>query len=116
MRHFLITIATAIGLAGCAAHPEPIVDMKGVDPVRFEQDQAECAAYADQVDPAKGAAKGAVAGAAVGAATGAISGSADRGAGYGGIWGATRSGMRGNAEKQAVFKRCLRGRGYRVLN
>ncbi len=112
----LVSLALAAGLAGCASHPDPIVDMQGVDPALYARDEAECAAYADQVKPAKGAVKGAVAGAAVGAATGAISGDADRGAGYGGIWGGARSGLRGNAEKQAVFKRCLRGRGYRVLN
>lgn len=111
-----ILLAAAAALQGCASHPEPIVDMQGVDPVRFERDRSECAAYADQVKPAKGAAKGAVAGAAIGAATGAISGDADRGAGYGGIWGAGRSGLRGSSEKERVFKRCLQGRGYRVLN
>ncbi|MBT8085836.1 MAG: glycine zipper family protein [Woeseia sp.] len=111
-----IGLAACSLLSACASHPEPIVDMQGVDPVRFERDRDECAAYAAEVKPATGAAKGAVAGAAVGAATGAISGDASRGAGYGGIYGASRSGLRGNAEKQAVFKRCLRGRGYRVLN
>ena len=60
--------------------------------------------------------KGAAGGAVVGAATGAISGDADAGAGYGAIWGATRSGIDGAREKEMVFKRCMRGRGYRVLN
>lgn len=112
----MLAITALLLLAGCASHPEPIVDMQGVDPARFERDSTECAAYAEQVKPAEGAAKGAVAGAAVGAATGAISGDAARGAGYGSIYGASRSGLRGSAEKQAVYKRCLRGRGYRVLN
>lgn len=117
MHQGLLPLLALIGMsAGCASHPDPIVDMQGVDPVRYETDRQECAAYADQVKPSKGAAKGAVAGAAIGAATGAISGEADRGAGYGGVWGAGRSGLEGSREKAAVFKRCLRGRGYRVLN
>lgn len=113
---FGTAVALCVALAGCASHPEPIVDMQGVDPVRFAQDSADCQSYSEQVKPAQGAAKGAAAGAVVGAATGAISGNADRGAGYGGIWGAGRSGLRGAEERNAVWKRCLRGRGYKVLN
>ncbi len=30
--------------------------------------------------------------------------------------GAPRSGLDADRDKQRVFKRCLRGRGYRVLN
>ena len=41
---------------------------------------------------------------------------ADEGAAHGAIYGATRSGLDADEEKQMVFKRCLRGRGYRVLN
>ena len=114
----ITTIAMLAGLlaAGCASHPEPIIDMQGVDPVAMQADWEECESYADEVVIAKGTAKGAAGGAVVGAATGAISGDADRGAGYGAIWGATRSGLDGNREQEMVFKRCMRGRGYRVLN
>ena len=108
-------IQTAI-MAGCSSHPEPIIDMKGVDPVVMQDDWNECEAYSEEVIVARGAAKGAAGGAVVGAATGAISGNADSGAGYGAIWGATRSGIEGSKEKETVFKRCMRGRGYRVLN
>jgi hypothetical protein len=38
------------------------------------------------------------------------------GAGYGAVWGATRSGINGAREQEQVFKRCMRGRGYQVLN
>jgi len=103
-------------LAGCASHPEPIIDMQGVDPVLMQADWDECEEYSHEVVVAKGVAKGAAGGAVVGAATGAISGDADGGAGYGAIWGATRSGLDGSREQQMVFKRCMRGRGYRVLN
>lgn len=104
------------GLTGCAAHPEPIVDTKGVDMSAYETDLAECSVYADQIQTEKGVAKGAAGGAVVGAATGAISGNPAEGAGYGSIWGATRSGLDADEAKQMVVKRCLRGRGYKVLN
>lgn len=51
-----------------------------------------------------------------GAATGAITGDVAQGAGYGGIYGGTQTGINAEREKQRVFTRCLRGRGYRVLN
>jgi hypothetical protein len=102
--------------AGCAAHPEPIVDLKGIDPEVFQRDLEECEAYADQVSIGEAAAKSAAVGAVIGAATGAIGGAAGEGAGYGGIYGATSGGLNAEREKQIVFARCLEGRGYRVLN
>jgi len=107
---------TCLFITGCASHPEPIIDTLGVDPAAMQSDWQDCEAYANQVVIGKGAAKGAAGGAAVGAVTGAISGDVERGVGYGAIWGATRSTLQGSREKQGVFKRCMRGRGYRVLN
>lgn len=106
----------AVLVAACASHPDPIVDMKGVNRAELAVDWTECEGYAEEVVVARGAAKGAAGGAVAGAAAGAISGDADRGAGYGAVWGATRSTIDGAREKEMVFKRCLRGRGYRVLN
>lgn len=103
-------------LAGCIAHPEPIVDTKGVDPGAFETDRRECEAYAEQVSIGTASAKGAAVGGVIGAATGAITGDAGQGAGYGGIYGGTSSGLDAEREKKLVFARCLEGRGYRVLN
>jgi len=111
-----ITIVAWLVLAGCSSHPDPIIDTKGVDPVLLQADWDECEAYAEQVIVAEGAAKGAAGGAVTGAAAGAISGDAGAGAGYGAVWGATRSAVDGAKEKEMVFKRCMRGRGYRVLN
>ena len=82
----------AVLLTGCASHPDPIIDMQGVDQAALEIDWADCEAYAEEVIVAKG------------------------GAGYGAVWGATRSSIDGAREKEMVFKRCMRGRGYRVLN
>ncbi len=110
------TAFCAILVSGCASHPDPIIDMQGVDEAALGSDWSDCAGYSDQVIIARGAAKGAAGGAVAGAAAGAISGDAGRGAGYGAVWGATRSTTDGAREKQMVFKRCLRGRGYRVLN
>ena len=103
-------------LAGCAAHPDPIVDMKGVDPERLARDQAECEEYAEQIVIGEGVAKGSAVGAAVGAAAGAINGDVGRGAANGALYGGTRSGLGADRDRQKVVKNCLRGRGYRVLN
>ena len=65
---------------------------------------------------AQGVAKGTAAGAGIGAIGGAIDGDVGRTAANGALYGATRSGLDADREKQRVFKRCLRGRGYRVLN
>jgi len=106
-------------LSGCAAHPDPIVDLKGVDPNAFAEDWTDCEAYSEEVVIAQGVAKGGATGAAVGAVAGAIdgdSGDVAEGAAIGGLYGGTRSGLDADKDKQQVFKRCLRGRGYRVLN
>ena len=103
-------------VSACASHPDPIIDLRGVNEVAMQLDWEECEGYSEQVVIARGAAKGAAGGAAAGAAAGAISGDAGAGAGYGAVWGATRSSIEGDKEQQRVFKNCMRGRGYRVLN
>ena len=117
MRHAALSVLTVL-VAGCAAHPDPIIDTKGVDPEQLAEDWDECEAYTEEILVAKGIGKGATVGAAVGAATGAVSSRRDVGeaAGVGAIYGGTRSGLDADREKQKVFKNCMRGRGYRVLN
>ncbi len=120
MRAFvLITIAIQVAMtAGCAAHPDPIIDSKGVDPEALAQDLDECEVYSQEVSVAAGTAKGAGLGAAIGAAVGAIGRGGDVGedAAYGAVYGGTDSGLGADRDKQEVYKRCMRGRGYRVLN
>ena len=113
-----VLLLTAALACGCAANPEPIIDTKGVDPDLLAQDMAECEAYTEQINVAEGVGKGAALGGAVGAATGAVSNrrEVDEGAGLGAIYGGTRSGLEADREKQRVWKNCMRGRGYRVLN
>ena len=112
-RSILITLLI---VGGCAAHPDPIIDTKGVDAEALAQDWKECEAYTEQIQVSEGVAKGGATGAVVGAAAGAIDGNAGKGAGYGALYGGTRSGLDADREKQQVFKRCMRGRGYKVLN
>ena len=115
----LLSIAFAAVFTGCAAHPDPIIDMKGVDQELFVQDWNECEAYTEEVHVSKGVAKGAGLGAAVGAVAGAIGGNSKdvrRGAASGAVYGGTGSGLDADRDKQLVFKRCMSGRGYHVLN
>ena len=115
MRHAALLVLTAL-IAGCAAHPDPIIDTKGVDPERLAEDWDECEAYTEQINIGEGVAKGGALGGVVGAAHGAVAGDPARGSAHGVIAGSTRSGIYNDREKQKVFKRCLRYRGYRVLN
>lgn len=103
-------------IAACAAYPDPIIDTKGVDMKKYQQDLAECQTFKAPIKTEVGAAKGAAAGAAVGGATGAVTGNPAEGAGIGAIAGAARSAQLNEREKQQVVKNCLRGRGYKVLN
>lgn len=114
----LAAMSLAVQLVGCAAHPDPIIDTKGVDPDAMAIDWEECEAYTEQVSIAKGTAKGAGLGAAIGAVAGSIGshGDAAEGAAYGALYGGTDSGLEADRDRQEVFKRCMRGRGYRVLN
>ena len=114
--HILIAGIAACCIAACAAHPDPIIDRQGVDPELLAKDWGECESYSEEIVIGKGVAKGSATGAVVGAIGGAIDDDAGKGAAAGALYGGTRSGLDADREKQQVFKRCLRGRGYRVLN
>ena len=117
MRHSLLFLLLPLaGMLGCSSHPGPIVDTKGVNMALYEKDLAECTELAEQVDSGQQVAKSAAVGAAVGAAIGAIFGNAGDGAATGAVDGGTSGGLNADHEKDRVLKRCLVGRGYRVLN
>lgn len=122
MTRALILSALAITLlAGCAGRHrgEPIVDMRGVDPVRYQNDLADCRQYGAQVGIGADAATGAVAGAVLGGAVGAVAGNSDtakRSAGVGAVLGGARGAAGGAQERNQVVRNCLRNRGYAVLN
>lgn len=114
----LSSVAAVLLLAGCAA-PRPLVDMKGVDPARYEADLAECQKYAEQVGgPGAGAAAGAVIGGAIGYGVGRAVGASDpSAAGRGGaVLGGAKGAGQGARSKHEVVSKCLTGRGYKVLN
>lgn len=113
-----LVLLVVLGLGACAGK-RVIVDTKGVDMSRYQQDYAECENYAAQVNSGGQVARSAGFGAAVGAALGAIFGNSRdvaRGAGAGGVVGGAKGAVRGDNEKTQVLRNCLRGRGYRVLN
>jgi hypothetical protein len=122
-RSALAVPLAVLALAGCARSYEPIVDMKGVDQARYQQDLAECRTYAEKVSPAGEAATGGLIGGGIGAALGAIIGAfgggagtgAAIGAGVGGAGGAASGGLRGVEGQKQVINNCLRHRGYAVL-
>lgn len=117
-RYIALIAGAALTLSACASN-RPIVDTQGTDMARYEQDLAQCQAYASQVNTGAEAGKSAVGGAAVGAVLGAIVGNSTtvaRGAGVGGVLGGVKGASHGANEKETVVRNCLRGRGYRVLN
>lgn len=110
-------------LSGCAGY-RPIVDMQGVDVNQYENDLAQCQAYADQVSPSGHAAAGAVAGAAGAAVLGLVAAAVfdlDIGemvggaAALGGTMGAMEGGAAGAMSQVDIVRNCMVGRGYRVL-
>lgn len=124
-RYARLAVITLLGtalLAGCASRgggSQPIVDLKGVDPARYQRDLAECQAYAAQVDVRGEVGRSALGGAIIGGAMGAIVGNhetAERMAGVGAVTGTARGGVRAVQERRTVLRNCLVGRGYRVLN
>lgn len=123
-RKLVVLLLTTASLVCCRSVEQltgntPIIDTQGVNMARYESDLTDCKGYADQVQVGRQTAVGAAAGAAVGGVFGAVIGDSDtaqRGAGVGAIGGGARAAGRGLQERERVIKRCLIGRGYRVLN
>ena len=109
-------VVSVVLLAGCAS--DPIIDRKGVDERAYQQDLAECRAYAAEVDTTSETIKGGAVGAAVLGTVGAIFGDsnrAERGAGAGAVLGGSRGMTEAEERKERILYRCMKGRGYRVL-
>jgi len=112
----LLPILALLALAACTTTDEIIIDKQGVDMSRYDKDLAECRSYATEVQTGKKVAKGAASGAVVGGLIGAVTGNAGQAAGVGAIGGGAKGASQGERDEVQVVKRCLRGRGYKVLN
>ena len=116
-RHVVLMLSVTLALSGCASY-RPVVDSKGVDMNRYEQDLKECQVYAEQESPAASAAIGTVAGAAIGALLAAAAGSGyDRNASarVGAVAGALGGTGQGAEAQINIIRNCMSGRGYKVL-
>lgn len=119
LKNVTLLVAFIIPLAACTTTDEIIIDKHGVDMSRYNQDLAECKTYANEVRTGSKATRGAMTGAVVGGLIGAAVGNssdAGRGAGVGAVTGGARGVREGEQTEVQVVKRCLGGRGYRVLN
>lgn len=113
-----LVIILAVSMTACASY-RPVVDTKGVDPVVYENDLKECQKFAEEVDPTKNAIAGAVIGAVLGAAIGSIGGNSDITnvvAAQGAVTGAAAGGGASAGSQIDIVRRCMAGRGYKVLN
>jgi outer membrane lipoprotein SlyB len=114
-----LLIVMTLAATACVSTDEIIIDEKGVNMAQYEQDLAECRSYGEQVATESKMAKGAGSGALVGGLIGAIvdgGEGAARGAGVGAVTGGAKGARSGDQEEVQVVKRCLSGRGYRLLN
>ena len=112
-----ISLLGIVVAAGCASKSKPVIDPAGIDMEQYEIDLAECEQIAEQVDQKAGedAAGGAIIGGLIGAITGDITG-AVKGAGVGTVIGGAKGAGSTSKEKERVVKKCLRNRGYEILN
>ena len=122
MDNFRILVGTLIlgvVVSACTTTDEIIIDEQRSNMANYERDLAQCESYAEGVPVGEKAARGAGSGAVVGGAVGAVSDDrwdAGEGAAVGAITGGAAGINQGQREKVQVVKRCLRGRGYAVLN
>ena len=105
-------------VSACTTTDEIIIDEQRSNMANYERDLEQCESYAEGVPVGEKAARGAGSGAVVGGAIGAVSSRSDAGEGaaIGAITGGAAGINQGQREKVQVVKRCLRGRGYAVLN
>lgn len=110
-------IAAAVLMAACAGPAfRPMVD-GSTGPNNYEQDLSECQAYARQIaGPGDRAVFGAILGALLGAAIGHKSGIQREIIVTGAAGGALSGAAQGEMSQANVIRRCMRGRGYSVLN
>ena len=112
----------AILLTGCATNGGGaggiLVDSKGKDSAQYTADDYECQHYAESQSVASNAAAGAGAGALFGLLIGAVIDRDNmyqyaRAGAVGGLAGGTAGGVQ---NKNEIYRNCMRGKNYNVLN
>jgi uncharacterized protein YcfJ len=119
VKNILVAIIVPLVIIACTTTDEIIIDQKGVNMSTYQQDLTECQTYGKQVKTGEKTTKGAASGALVGGLSGAITGGSSgavTGAGVGAVGGGAKGANQGQQSEVQVVKRCLSGRGYRVLN
>jgi len=124
MNYILLALSLFI-FVSCATY-NPVVDPGSVrNDDKYYRDRAECRALAEaNTSTVKSTAKDAVIGGAVGTGTGAligtIAGNTVSGLAYGAVIGGVAGAAKGlydsNKNYETIYRNCMRGRGYDVLN
>ncbi|MBI4228777.1 MAG: glycine zipper family protein [Deltaproteobacteria bacterium] len=125
MRKIIFAFSVVSILASCATY-SPVVDPQSVrNDDKYYQDRAECRALAQaNTSTTKSVAKDALIGGAVGAGTGSligvIAGDTVKGLALGSVIGGVAGGAKGvyegNKDFEQIYRNCMIGRGYSVLN
>ena len=92
-----------------------MIDRKGVDLNLYAVDLKQCNEYAAQVSLGRSVLKGAAAGAAIGGLYEVVT-REEEALEVGAITGGTKSAIASVNQKKKIVKKCLIGRGYRVLS
>jgi len=93
----------------------PIIDRKGVDLNLYAVDLKQCNEYAAQVSVGRSVLKGAASGAAIGGLYEVVT-KEEEALELGALTGGAKSAMASVNQKKKIVKKCLIGRGYRVLS
>lgn len=120
-----ILLFSILILSSCASY-SPVVDTQSIsNDAKYDRDVAECRELArSNTDTGKSVAKQGLIGGAIGTGTGTLIGliagntvkGLATGAVIGGVAGGVKGGYESEREYEAIFRNCMRGRGYNVLN
>jgi outer membrane lipoprotein SlyB len=117
----IIAITLIASLVGCAGISNPVVDLKQTPNKDYQADLAECRALSDQaITAGEGVGLGSAAGGVIlGLLALVLGGNGTviaQAFGAGAITGAAGGAVSGKENEQQITKRCLKNRGYQVLN
>ena len=117
---FLLSASLSTGCVSTVTDPlfsssGPIIDRKGVDLNLYALDLKQCSEYADQVSVGRSVLKGAAAGAVIGGLYEVVT-REEEAVELGAVTGGTKSAIASMNQKKKIVKKCLIGRGYRVLS